>query len=72
MKEEVVQSFKLSVLILVSVALASLLDPLEAITRYPYSLGSSFDETNLYVMNFGNLCKVVDSILEKSQELSLD
>jgi hypothetical protein len=42
-KEEVIQSFKLSVLIALSVAFASLLDPLEAITRYPDSHNSSFD-----------------------------
>jgi hypothetical protein len=71
-KEEVVQSFKLSVLIAMSVALASLLDPLEAITRYPDSSGSSFDETNLYVVNFESLCKVIDCILEESKALSLD
>jgi hypothetical protein len=71
-KEEVVQSFKLSVLIAMSVALASLLDPLEAITRYPDSSGSSFNEANLYVVDFESLCKVIDCILEKSKALSLD
>jgi hypothetical protein len=70
-KEKVAYSFKLSVLILMSVALASLLDPLEAMTRYPDSRSSSFDEANPYVVNFGDLCKAVDCILEKSQDLSI-
>jgi hypothetical protein len=71
-KERVVHIFKLSVLIAMSVALTSLLDPLEAITRYPDSHSSSFDEANPYVANFGNLCKAVACILEKSQDLALD
>lgn len=71
-KEKVVHSFKLSVLIAMSIALASLLDPLEAITRYPDSPSSNFDETNPYVANFGNLCKAVGSILEKSRDLAPD
>lgn len=71
-KEEVVQSFKLSVLIATSVAFASLLDPLEAITRYPDSHNCSFDETNPYVVNFTNLCRVIACILEKSQDLTID
>lgn len=71
-KEKVVHSFELSVLIAISVALASLLDPLEAITRYPDSLGSSFDEANPYVVNFGSLCKAIACILEKSQDIAFD
>jgi hypothetical protein len=70
-KEKVVHSFKLSVLIAMSVAFASLLDPLEAITRYPDSTSSSFDEANPYVVNFRGLCKAVTCILEKSQETAL-
>lgn len=66
-KERVVQSFELSVLIAMSVALSSLLDPLEATTRYPDSSGSSFDEDNSYVANFENLSKAIDCILEKAK-----
>jgi hypothetical protein len=71
-KEEVVRSFKLSVLVVLSLALGSLLDPLEAITRYPDSCSSIFDEANPYVVNFRNLCKAVACILEKSQGLAID
>jgi hypothetical protein len=71
-KEALVQSFKLSVLIAMSVAFASLLDPLEAITRYPDSHNSSFDEANPYVINFDNIYKVVARILEISQDMALD
>jgi len=71
-KGRVVHSFKLSVLIAMSVALASLLDPLEAITRYPDSISSRFDDVNPYVANFGDLCKAVNCILEKSQEMVLN
>jgi hypothetical protein len=71
-KEKVIRSFKLSVLIVLSLALGSLLDPLEATTRYPDSLSSTFDEANPYVLNFGNLCKAVACILEKSQDLAPD
>jgi hypothetical protein len=71
-KEKVIHIFKFSVLIVMSVALASFLDPLEAITRYPDSRSSSFDEANPYVLNFRNLCKAVACILEKSQDLAPD
>jgi hypothetical protein len=70
-KEKVVHSFKLSILVAMAVALSSLLDPLEAITRYPDSPNSNFDETNPYVVNFENFCKTIDSILRKSQDTAL-
>ncbi|MEM2130079.1 MAG: HEPN domain-containing protein [Candidatus Bathyarchaeia archaeon] len=71
-KVRVIDSFKLSVLIAMSVALASLLDPLEAMTRYPDSGNSRFDDSNPYVANFEGLYKVVNCIHEKSQELVLN
>jgi hypothetical protein len=68
-KEGVVQVFKLSVLTTISVALASLLDPLEGVTRYPDSRNASFDEQNAYVLNFKGLSKVVACISEAGTKL---
>jgi hypothetical protein len=54
-------------LVTLSVAIASLLDPLESITRYPDSKSCSFDENNPYVKNFHGLYDSIAHILEKSQ-----
>jgi hypothetical protein len=64
---------KITILSALSVAVASLLDPLEAVTRYPDSKHSSFDDSNPYVIHFKGLYEVVSHLHEKSSsELSID
>lgn len=63
----VMASLRLTLLATLSVAMASLLDPLESITRYPDSQHGRFDENNPYVKQFKGLYEVTKSILEKSR-----
>jgi hypothetical protein len=68
-KAEFLPKFRLSVLLVLSAALASFLDPLEPITRYPDSQHGSFDENDPYVKNFSGLYDVIASILQKARVL---
>lgn len=67
-KESVVSTLRLSILTTMSIAIASLLDPLEAVTRYPDTQQVAFDQNHPYVLNFTGLSDVVACLLEKSQE----
>ncbi|MGD0646172.1 MAG: hypothetical protein ABSA75_14810 [Candidatus Bathyarchaeia archaeon] len=57
---------KITILSALSVAVASLLDPLEAVTRYPDSKHGAFDGNNPYVIHFKGLYEVVSRLHEKS------
>lgn len=71
LKTGIVQIFRLSVLALLSAAIASLLDPLESSTRYPDSQHGFFDENHPYVQNFMGLYDAISCLLQKSrQEIS--
>lgn len=60
----------LSTLAMLSAALASFLDPLEAVTRYPDTQQASFDENTPYIKNFMGLYGVIARILKKTGELT--
>lgn len=64
-KEDVLSSLTLSILVTISVAMASFLDPLEAVTRYPDPESYSFNEKNPYVICFKDICELVALTLEK-------
>lgn len=66
-KAETVATLRLAILATLSAAIASLLDPLESVTRYPDSQHGSFDENNPYVMHFRGLYNIVARCIEKSQ-----
>lgn len=66
-KEVIICSFRLSILVVVSVAMASFLDPLEAVTRYPDAQRRAFNEEDPYVSHFKSLHDLVALTLEKSQ-----
>ena len=70
-KEEAIRSIKLAMLASLSVSIASLLDPLESVTRYPDSQHCSFDENSPYVMHFKGLYDVVARCLKKADEESM-
>jgi hypothetical protein len=65
-KRAVLSRLQLAILAMLSAAIASFLDPLEPITRYPDSRHPSFDESNPYVKNFNGLYDVISQCLEKS------
>jgi len=65
-KRMVLSTLQLAMLSMLSAAIASFLDPLEPITRYPDSQHRSFDESNPYVKNFNGLYDVICQCLEKS------
>jgi len=65
-KVAVLPRIRLTVLAMLSAALASFLNPLESVTRYPDRQHSPFDENNPYIKNFIGLHGVIDCILEKS------
>jgi hypothetical protein len=69
-KATVLPRIRLSVLAMLSAALASFLDPLEAVTRYPDLQHASFDENNPYIKNFMGLHDLIARILKKSRELA--
>ncbi|MGA3060976.1 MAG: hypothetical protein ABSD92_11480 [Candidatus Bathyarchaeia archaeon] len=71
-KEMLASTFRLSVLTTLSIAIASLLDPLEAVTRYPDTQHAAFDQNHPYVQNFMGLSKVVACLLEKSREFCVE
>lgn len=58
-KETILWSLKVSLLIVLSISMAIVLDPLEAITRYPDSKHAPFDENNPYVIQYGELREVI-------------
>ena len=63
---------RITMLSALSVAVASLLDPLESVTRYPDSEHPRFDQSNPYVKQFKGLYDVISSLLQKSSaELSV-
>jgi phage terminase Nu1 subunit (DNA packaging protein) len=66
--ERIIPTFRLAILVAMSVALASLLDPLEAVTRYPDSQHASFDQNHPYVLNFKGLSNIISCILDKATE----
>jgi hypothetical protein len=63
----IIPTLRLTMLATLSASMASLLDPLEAVTRYPDSQHGSFDENNPYVIRFKGLYDVVARCLEKSR-----
>jgi hypothetical protein len=65
-KRAVLSTLQLAILSMLAAAIASFLDPLEPITRYPDSRHHSFDESNPYVKNFNGLYDVIGQCLEKS------
>ena len=69
-KNNVVSSLNISILTTLSVAMASFLDPLEAVTRYPDSANSRFDETNPYVKQFKQIQDLIASTLERSEKMN--
>lgn len=64
---EIIPTIRITVLAMLSVAIASFLDPLESVTRYPNSQQVSFDETNPYIIHFEGIHNVIACILEKSR-----
>jgi hypothetical protein len=66
-KTEILPRMRLTILAMLSAALASLLDPLESVTRYPDAQHSSFDENNPYIKNFMGFHDVITAILQKSE-----
>ena len=68
-KNEMLRSLKISVLITISGSMAFILDPLVSITRYPDPNSPTFDENNPYVEQFSGLLEVVKSCLEKSDNI---
>lgn len=67
-KEETILVFKRSILTVISVGVASILDPLVTITRYPDSQRPSFDESNPYVIYFNALVKIISRCFEEASE----
>ena len=61
-------ALRLTILSALTVAVASLLDPLEAFTRYPDSEHPRFDQSNPYVKHFNGLYYVVSGLLEKTRK----
>jgi hypothetical protein len=70
-KKKVLLSLNLSVLTTLSVALASFLDPLEAVTRYPDS-SKKFDETNAYVKHFKEIFDLIVATLERGKMVNIE
>jgi hypothetical protein len=64
--KRVVPIINLSFLAILSIAVASFLDPLESITRYPDSNHGPFTEDNVYVEYFSNLYEILRRTLEKT------
>lgn len=71
-KGNVMETFRLSILAIMSIAIASILDPLEAETRYPDAQKVAFDENHPYVLNFTGLSDVIACLLEKSRECCVE
>ncbi len=66
-KAGIVPTLRLTMLAALSAAIASLLDPLESVTRYPDSQNDSFDESNPYVMHFKGFYDIVARCIKKSR-----
>ena len=56
-----------AILAVLSVAIASFLDPLESVTRYPDSQQSIFNENNPYILHFISISDLINNILERSR-----
>lgn len=69
-KEWIIPVLSVTILATISVALSSLLDPLESITRYPDSEHRTPDQNNPYILNFNGLHDVIRSILKKAKEIT--
>jgi hypothetical protein len=63
----VIDSVRVAFLSAVAAGLTAVLDPLEAVTRYPSAEGQLFDEANPYVHRFPRLWAVVDRCLEMAE-----
>ncbi len=70
-KKRSIRTLKLSVLVSLLASMASILDPLESVTRYPDSKQAPFNESNPYVKQFKGLCDVVRLCLEKAEKAIL-
>jgi hypothetical protein len=66
-KAAIIPILRSTMLAALSVAIASFLDPLESVTRYPDSQHGSFDESNPYVVHFEELYDVIERCLEKTK-----
>jgi len=67
-KEGIMPTLKFTILAALSASMASILDPLESVTRYPDSKHSPFDENNPYVIHFRGLYNIVAQCLGKTKE----
>jgi hypothetical protein len=70
-KASIIPKLRFTILATLSVAIASLLDPLESVTRYPDPQHGSFDESNPYVVHFKGLRDIIESCLEKARSKDL-
>ena len=68
-KRNVLHTLNLSILTTLSVAMASFLDPLEAVTRYPDS-SKKFDELNPYVKFFKELYDLIAATLGRGKKMN--
>jgi regulator of replication initiation timing len=71
-KEGIIPTLRFAMLVTLSASMASILDPLESVTRYPDSRHDPFDENHPYVIHFRGLYHVVAQCLEKSKESKND
>ena len=67
--KRIIPIIELSFLVSLSVAIASFLDPLESITRYPDSNHGPFTKDDIYVKRFKELHDILKRTLEKSTTL---
>ena len=67
-KGDLIPLLRLSVLTGLSVSMASLLDLLESVTRYPRTKHGSFDKNDPYVIHFQELYDLVVRCLDMSQK----
>ena len=70
MKNTILWTLKIGILISISITMGSLLNPLESITRYPDPNYESFNEKNPYIMKFRDLRGVIRLCLEKAEEVT--
>lgn len=66
-KRDIADSLKLSILVTLSVAFTSFLDPLEAVTRYPDLEHDPFNENNPYITHFKEIHDLISLTLKKAK-----
>ncbi len=65
--DEVASGIRLAVLASLSASMASFLDPLESVTRYPDSAQNAFNVDQPYVVQFKNLYNIVERCLAEAR-----